>query len=539
MSSTATRSHHIRSLLILILLVGAILRFVPIWFGLPFDRARPDEETSIGHASAVLAGDPNPHFFDWPSLTFYLFAAAFSAASTIHRLLGLDPALTVNEQFLVARGVVAFAGTATIGALFALTRTAAGGTTALVAAFFLTVATLHVRESHFAMTDVLMTLFVTTALALLVRTTRARSDTWSAIRLFVAAGLAGGLAASTKYSGVAIVAAFAAAQYAWARDTGQIALRSRLWTPSLACAVAFVCGFVVMTPYAVLDYGSFASGVAFDVTHLSTGHAGPDLGRGWSAHLTRSLPTAVGAPVFVAAILGAIPMTRLYPRTTLVAGAFTVALYALLAPGRTVFFRYVLPLVPVICLFAAVAVHRAAEWLARRARVASGAIVAAVAIAAALPALVNSVWLDVLLARTDTRVLAGRWLAERVKPDESLYDAGGAYAGSSLIGVSVHRWSADTYDPASNAFRNSGGRLPEWLVLPESPLVYGSVPPALRRLAAEKYQLVETAAATLMQQSSAVYDDQDAFFLPMSGFTAIIRPGPTIRIYRRADLPPS
>src|SRR5262245_55250316 len=258
MSSIATRSHHhTRSLLILILLVGAILRFVPIWFGLPFDRARPDEETSIGHAVAVLAGDPNPHFFDWPSLTFYLFAAAFAVASRIHRLLGLDPTLTVNEQFLVARGVVAFAGTVTIGVVFALTRTVAGRATALVAAFFLAVATLHVRESHFAMTDVLMTLFVTTALALLVRALKARSDTWSATRLFVAAGLAGGLAASTKYSGAAIAAAFAAAQYVWARDADAVAPPTRAWTPSLALAAAFACGFVVMTPYAVLDYRSF------------------------------------------------------------------------------------------------------------------------------------------------------------------------------------------------------------------------------------------------------------------------------------------
>src|SRR5438094_698183 len=69
--------------LLIIVLLGAVLRFVPVWFGLPFDRARPDEETAIGHAVAVLGGDPNPHFFDWPSLTFYLFAAAFAVASWI------------------------------------------------------------------------------------------------------------------------------------------------------------------------------------------------------------------------------------------------------------------------------------------------------------------------------------------------------------------------------------------------------------------------------------------------------------------------
>jgi hypothetical protein len=145
--------------------------------------------------------------------------------------------------------------------------------------------------------------------------------------------------------------------------------------------------------------------------------------------------------------------------------------------------------------------------------------------------------MDVLLAKTDTRVVAGRWLAAHVKPDESLYDAGGAYAGASLVGLSVHRWSVETFDPAQNIFINSSGHFPDWLVLPESPLVYGTVPAALRRLAAEKYELARTIPATRSQNDRSVYDLQDAFFLPMSGFERVIRPGPTIRIFRRLPLP--
>lgn len=73
-----------------IVLLGAVLRFVPIWFGLPFDEARPDEGTAIEHAVGILDGDLNPHFFHWPSLTFYLFAGCFSIASRVHRLLTLN-----------------------------------------------------------------------------------------------------------------------------------------------------------------------------------------------------------------------------------------------------------------------------------------------------------------------------------------------------------------------------------------------------------------------------------------------------------------
>ena len=36
-----------RRALVLIVFVAAVLRFVPIWFGLPYPLARPDEEVSI------------------------------------------------------------------------------------------------------------------------------------------------------------------------------------------------------------------------------------------------------------------------------------------------------------------------------------------------------------------------------------------------------------------------------------------------------------------------------------------------------------
>src|SRR5258705_2941632 len=149
--------------LVLVLRLGAALRLFPIWFGLPYPHARPDEETTLGHAAAILAGDPNPHFFNWPSLTFYVLAGLFGIASAIR------PGITDPGYVLLARAAIALAGTATILVLARLGSRVADRTTGLLAAFFLSVAVLHVRDSHFAMTDVLMTLLVTASLALLVQ----------------------------------------------------------------------------------------------------------------------------------------------------------------------------------------------------------------------------------------------------------------------------------------------------------------------------------------------------------------------------------
>jgi hypothetical protein len=67
--------------------------------------------------------------------------------------------------------------------------------------------------------------------------------------------------------------------------------------------------------------------------------------------------------------------------------------------------------------------------------------------------------------------------------------------------------------------------------------MYSFVEPALQRLAAERYRLVNRVAATGEAADEGIYDPQDAFFLPISGFDAVQRPGPTLLIYRQLGHP--
>src|SRR5262245_35449090 len=142
-----------------ILLLGAALRFQALDFGLAYPHARPDEGTAVGHAVAILAGDPNPHFFHWPSLTLYLFASALALAKAAGATFN-DPG-----RIVFARAIVAAAGTLTVLPAAAAARRLAGRQAGLAAALFVAVAPLHVRESHFALTDTLMTFFVMASLA--------------------------------------------------------------------------------------------------------------------------------------------------------------------------------------------------------------------------------------------------------------------------------------------------------------------------------------------------------------------------------------
>lgn len=508
-----------RRWLILVFAVGAALRVFPLEFGLPYLHARPDEEVATGIAVAMLGGDPNPHFFHWPSLTFYLFAGYFWLNAEVVRLLGGVPVFDAGHYVLLGRSVVAAFGASTLVLAYKIGRRVDDDVTGVLAAALLAVSILHVRDSHFAMTDVIATMWATGSLAQLLRALENRGR-GEALGWFGAAGVSGGLAASTKYNAAAVVVAMGAAQILLLMRERRL----RALLPSLVFGLLFVAGFVVATPYAMLDFAKFKEDVIFDVTHLSGGH-GINLGRGWVYHLTHTLPFGLGPTAFLAAILGIIPFVRRNAPYAFVLGSYVFVLYITLGSGYTVFFRYILPIVPVACVVAALGVKQVAEWLGGSAR--ALAVVIALVVG---PGLVNSLWFDVLLARIDTRVLAGEWLESRLQPDDTLHDAGGNYTSLDLSRAAFHQWY---FDPEKNSFGDPQGRTPDWLVLYESPLfTYTRIPWQLQTLAETRYERVHTVRASTGRRRDAVYDLQDAFFMPVWGMWTIERPGPTVHIYR-------
>ena len=318
-----------------IVLVGAALRLFPIWFGLPYSGARPDEETALGQSVNILKGDLNPRFFHWPSLTFYAFAGIFRIMIWIRAMLPVESEISYTEYLLVARAFVALCGTLTIVVLFKLGRRVANQTTGLIAAFLLAVAILHVRDSHFAMTDVLTTLLVTGSLAILIDCGRACVRV--ARRRFTAAVRAGWT--RRRVVGIDGVQRRGDSGGDGWRTAGHVEAPTRADAvgPDLG-PVARLRGNVsrgicIGHAFSILDFETFSRDVRFTITHLALGH-GLDLGRGWSYHLRRSLPYGLGVPTFVAAMVGIVLSFRRYPQSAVISGAFAVAFYVSIGSGQ-------------------------------------------------------------------------------------------------------------------------------------------------------------------------------------------------------------
>lgn len=532
-----------------ILLVALGLRLWAVDFGLPMAEARPDEMTIAFQAMKFGRGDLNPHSFNYPSLFKYLIFAVFGGYYVVGRALGI---FAGQEDFLRSffDGAVTFrllmrlvsVGMGTLGV--ALLARAPGG---LWGAALLAVAFLHVRDSHFGVTDITMVTLVTaTALA----ADRLRTD--GTVRSAVIAGVLAGLATSTKYNAALLCVPIALAGVLGAGSPRLVGV----------AAVAMVGAFLAGTPFALLDFPTFLRDFRYELSHLADGHF-VDVGNGYVHHLTASLRHGLGLPLLLAGLFGIVVAFLEDRRRAAVLFAFPIVYYLAIGRGETAFYRYILPVVPFLCLAAGRLVERVAE----RRGVALAAVVAALLGA---PSLASSVQALRILDRGDTRDAMGAWIEATIPSDERIVHAG-AYTGAPMLQRNVANQTRE-YEAKQGRSDSAGFRKPDelkwyrqdrpmydvlfvekagidfasqvsvaellaapprWLMVEESGLVhYSAVPDEVHRLVAERYDLVHVEAATEGPTRDPVYDQQDAFYLPVARFSGFTRLGPTLSLYR-------
>lgn len=371
----------------------------------------PDESLLVPMAMGILAGDPNPHFFNWPNLYMYALAAVFAARGWVLQATGAVSAVDAFLRdpasfYLLGRVVTAALGTLTVGLVYLLGVRLYGRAVGLAASFFLAVNLQHVVDSHFATADVPMTVLAVAALLATVWYWERGGDGAALL-----AGVLGGLAASAKYNGALVGAAFPVALYLRAR-----APERPRWAGLRRAALIWfggaLLGFLAGTPFAALAPGEFAHGLFGEVRAIRTtqfGNEGDLPGLGF--HLLHSLPQAMGLPLLLCAGVGlGIALWRHAPADLLLL-AFPLPYLAIIGTWASRFERYAVPLLPVAGLLAAVGLAALTSrvlprpWAARR-----GLVCATAAVAVAGLPLAHVLRYEVLLARADSREVAARWM---------------------------------------------------------------------------------------------------------------------------------
>jgi dolichyl-phosphate-mannose-protein mannosyltransferase len=519
--------------------LAAVVRFWGIGFGLPHTWARPDEDAVMVPAVRVVQGFLNPHWFHYPSLYMYLLAPLYAVyfaylrarTGTATRSDLLAVYFAHPDSFhLLNRWLAATLGVLTVYMVYRTARLFFSRRTALVSALFLALTPLHARDSHFGVTDVPATFMIVVAIYAIA--------VWSGNptrRRLALAGACCGLAASMKYNALlAVVPAVLLLVAAAVQDRRR---RPALPVDALILIASVGAAFATGTPYAILSPREFAEGLRAVSQHLAEGH-GLDLGTGWTYHLTNTLRFGLGAPLLAAGLVGIVWLAIERLRTACLLFSFPIAYYIVAGSTRTVFSRYVIPVIPFLCIGAAYAVDRLSSFVEQRLpgtrHVAALATTAFITLLIALPAL-DIVRLDRHMARTDSRVLAGAWLRDTIPPGTSIYQSG-AFYGHLQFGQTPP-YVQTTFDSVTGQFMLDAkpfGRLPEVLIVQASPLMYSRDSPRILELAETQYErLIDFTTHDPALAGANVYDPLDAFYLPLRGFEGVIRPGPNISIYRR------
>lgn len=524
--------------------VAAAVRFWGLRFGLPLVNARPDELLISDRAIRFIRERTlDPDFFDYPSLYLYVTATLYLAYFLVGRLAGWFASLDAFVEswtthwvpfFLIGRTVGAVSGTVTVLVTYWLGRRLFGGAVGLVGAFLLSLAFLHVRDSHYATTDVPMTLLVMVAMVWVVRLWQdgRRRDG-------LMAGLWAGLATSAKYNAVMLVVPVLAAFALRARGAKTFSVKALRDSGAMATGLVLAASFLFTSPYLVLNWEKALHDLRLVWGSSRAGMTPPDmLGIGWTYHLRVSLWYGLGWPLLGAGLAGLVVLFGTRWRAALLLASFPAAFYAVTGNSYNVFVRYMVPVVPFLCLSAAVFVTWLAERAFRRWRTVPARVwVAILSGLIVWPSARSVVAFDRLLIERDSRLVAADWMLANVPPGSDIYQTGNAYGHVQLESSRPFRyrhwvWEGGRFRSLRRPFVRTS-EWPEWIVMHQSRLPYSHVPDEVARRLRTDYVLVHFVRAVGPDDVHNRYDLQDAFFLPIARFAHVSRPGPNIFIYRR------
>lgn len=416
------------------LLVALALRVYALDFGMPF-ALHVDEARFVSAAVNTLqTGDLNPGWFRQPSLYTYLavlaigvytlLAAASGALGGVANLfrpgyyfMGEIP---VPGEWLAARALTALLGVATVALVmwcarqwYARDGTGSSHDTALgapvVAGLLLATSPLHVANSHFITADVLAGLMACAAVAASVAIAeRGRA------RDYALAGLLAGLAASAKYN-LGIVALVVPVAHV-------LRLRGSAWRSGwgllILAGVAAAAGFLLGTPFALLDHAQFRTDLEYEYEHnVLVGHPGRE-GASGQFYLElliggpdRWLVLAGAVGLVVGLLPGERPERR---RVTLLFAAFLVPFALMIASALVHFDRFAVPLLPPLAALGGYAVESVARAAAGRLHARPAWLVVPLALAVLAPPAWAAFAGDRALLERDVMLRARDWLDANV-----------------------------------------------------------------------------------------------------------------------------
>ncbi len=405
----------------LLLIASLIVRLWSVNFGLPALND-PDELTFELGALKMLSGKLNPGWFGHPATTtMYLLAVLTLAMFGLGHLFGrfdtigdFATAIYADPSWVLLPGRIAMAvfAVATIYLTYRLARDVFDERIAFAAAALLAVNPVHITWSQIIRSDMMACFFMLLCMRAALRI--AREDRW---RDYVWAALWLGAAMATKWpyalSALAVAGAVVLRMATYPQDRSRTLLRTGLFG-------VMGLGFLfLISPYLLLDHQTALRDMHGEaqVHHLGATGGAPWENAWW--YLSGPLATGLGLAGLALAAWGLALIARRREAAFIMLPVL-VGFAIVLSAQNLVWERWVLALMPMLAIAAAVAAAALAQLLIRHLPRAYAGSAIALALAITLVPLAVTAASDTRARLNDTRQLASRWALAHVAPGSTV-----------------------------------------------------------------------------------------------------------------------
>lgn len=348
----------------LIFLVAFGLRLWGINFGLP-NLEQVDEWAVADRALHIIQTgnfDPldyhNPALpdndrqaFTYPTLYTYMETGVFTvkflqgvSANRYDAVSNITLPQYKPDFYLWGRALTALLGALSALVVYLIGKKFYNRKVGLLSALFLSFFYLQAVNSHWITTDIPSEFFALLPF-LFIWFILAGRDNW---KLYVAAGFLAGLAVATKYNNALILLPLILAHF-----LGREPRRWLNWNLLTSLVAAFV-GFFVGVPFAFFHIPNFLTDIAEIINHYQNlGHAGYQGNQNWLYYLqAMSYENIV---ILGLGLLGVVIVCMRHQKRDVVLLAFPLISYLQLSSYKVNFTRNLMPIVPFLTIFAAVA----------------------------------------------------------------------------------------------------------------------------------------------------------------------------------------
>jgi hypothetical protein len=398
----------------IILLAALLLRSYGLEWTV-YNAYNPDEMHFIEAASAMIEKKSlNPYRFsypsDWPTLPLYLLLSVSIPASFFTDL-------SAVKLHLLAKYFSVALSTLTVYLTYVLGRRAYDSRTGLLAAAFLSVTLLHVKDSHFYIHEIVYTLFSTWTLIYCLEIMRKE-----AFYSYLKAGILAGLVSATAFTGYLLVLVIISTHY----------LQSRRNSPQKNTplkAIIPIILIVFLIPFAVNPYslssGSDSEGlidaVRLYVPYLSSLFGGayhPQFAIPFEDtipyvyHLKTLLFWGMGPVLEAVVLLGFVYSIRKRRTEDILLISWVGIYFLLVGLLQLRFDRYMLPIIPPLCILGS----RMMTDFKEKSKNTANAIIAITVCSSLIYVLA---YLNIY-SNPSTRMLASEWITENIRAGSTI-----------------------------------------------------------------------------------------------------------------------